>query len=139
MSRGTRRRGALHHALAPAVLLSASLLLPAAACSSSPPPRPRPANTFLQEAQYGIAIAQCAINHGLIPARYLESGNGASRWLHDGHVMPNAYFGDWWNENMAVITVAGKTLEEWRDDAFRQQRLPVPVCGTTAVPTPPAA
>lgn len=122
-------RRALGRAL---VTATASVLLAAAACSSGPSPAPTPAHTpFL----YGLAVTQCAIDHALIPAGYLHTGHGESYWLRNGRIVPNAYFGDWWNEEKARITIAGQTLEDWELGAEQQGRLPAQLCGT-ASPVP---
>ena len=115
--------------------VTAATALSAAACSSGPAPAPTPRPSH-SPYLYGLAIAQCAIDRGLIPARYLDSGHGRSYWLRNGRVTPNAYFSDWWNEEMARITVAGMTLEEWELGAEQRGRLPAQICGAGATPVP---
>jgi hypothetical protein len=107
-------------------------LLAAAACSSGPAPKPRPSQTPFP---YGLVITQCALDHGLIPAGYLHAGYGESYWLRNGRIVPNYRFADWWEEEMARITVDGQTLEDWELGAEQQGRLPAQLCGT-ASPVP---
>lgn len=131
----TRRFRARGAALAAAAAAGAAVSLTAAACSSGPGPSPTPQPTSSPRL-YGLAIAQCAIDRGLIPAKYLQAGNGESRWLRGGRITANGYFSDWWNEEMTQITIAGKTLEDWELGAEQQRRLPAQICGNSAAPGP---
>jgi hypothetical protein len=111
----------------------AAVMLLAAACSSGRAPKPQPRRTpFL----YGLATTQCAIDRGLVPARYLKTGYGESYWLRGGRITPNAYFSDWWNNEMARIVIAGQTLEDWETGTEMRGRLQVQICGNKATPVP---
>nr|WP_189181172.1 hypothetical protein [Microbispora rosea] len=59
-----------------------------------------------------MAVAQCLIDHGLVPR---EEVKGHS-WYKNGQVVPDATFTVWVSGHRDTV-YAGKTLQEWEDEA----------------------
>jgi hypothetical protein len=111
----TRRR----RALAASVLMATVLGM--AACSSSTKP-PASTDSGAVQADYrghvAVALVQCFISHHLIPPANLANKgttppSGSSTWLHDGKVVENERFGDWYSDVGAGVPVHGKIIGEW--------------------------
>jgi hypothetical protein len=120
-------------------VLAASLLMLAAACSSGPQKTPNPlATTRLGDINFlaETSVVECALHRGLIPASALGPGSRLSQWYSHGRVINNRPFVLWWLMNQGAFAIKGKNLAGWRDLTSQRGKLPVELCGSTAIPSP---
>jgi hypothetical protein len=118
---------------------AAACLLLAAACSSGAPEHPNPLVTTRLGYTNPLArasVVECALHRGLIPAAELGPSSRLSQWYRNGRVFSNTAFVNWWVMNQGGYFVKGKALDQWRDLTSQQGKLPVQLCGSTAIPSP---
>jgi hypothetical protein len=116
------------------------------ACSSSPKSSPSSYQVFSSRRQHLIPlIVQCFITKGLLTGSQLDDpglvpANRSSSWLHDGHLTRNVKFNDWYAAKGAGLTVHGKTVDTWVNDAaYNPAYWPAAICGprpASVTPTP---
>ena len=106
------------------------------ACSSGPPPVPSPTSSQAGQFRSSDApalLVECMLSQGTL-GRSDSIFSGPPGWLRDGNVVitaaTEAKFNSWFRANSG-ISVAGMTLSQWAQWAAANDKLPVPVCGTT--------
>ena len=117
--------------------LAASLLLLTAACSSGKPAQPGPdfGSPPLVSALTQASVVECAIHRGLIPPSVLNSQQNYFQWYRDRRVIINVAFGTWCSLEQDAV-VKGRILRQWAAITASQRKLPLQLCGSTAIPTP---
>ena len=121
-----------------AAVLAASLLVLAVACSSGPHKSPNPLVTTELGETNSLAqasVVECALHRGLIPASWLGPGSHLAQWYRNGRVIDNRLFVDWYLENSGTF-LKGKDLDWWSGLVEQRGKLPVALCGSTAIPSP---
>jgi hypothetical protein len=126
------------------VLGAAATAVACASCSSSGSPAssgpptsepPSPTQTRLTAQQAAPLIVQCFVDHHLIPASALATGNNehppfdSSAWLRHGKVIANGAFSAWFAESSAVV-VRGKSIGDWMTAIeISRKNWPTSICG----------
>lgn len=123
--------GTRWQALAAAMALAGTL--GCAGCTgTSPTPTPSPSPP-LTISQVGPPLVQCFIDNKLIPAKALDTNAplaSRSYWLHDGRVIVNEHFGDWYRFVGVAVVVKGKIIGEWVTGVINDPRTwPAKLCG----------
>jgi hypothetical protein len=142
-SPGTSARRAARGGIAAAL---AGLLLAIAACSSSPKPSSSSYQVYSSRRQHLIPlVVQCFISKGLLTGSRLDDpdlvpADRSSSWVHDGHLTRNVKFNDWYAAKGAGLTVRGKAVDTWMNDAaYNPAYWPAAICGprpASVTPTP---
>lgn len=121
--------------------LALGLALLTAACSGSKPDSAsaKSAPNFGTPTQASplaqAAVVECAIHRRLISASVLDSQHNYAQWYTGSRVTINGPFGRWWSLDQAAV-IKGQTLRQWAETTAGQKKLPVQLCGSTAIPTP---
>jgi hypothetical protein len=123
-------------------LLAATLLAALAGCASGGSSPRVPAASASQsfsheldrEIQLRPLLVACFAQHGLIPARDLDS-----RWYQNGHVTMNNYWVEWWHDFEGLPVKVNGTWMHLDDVARRAATSgfwPVKLCGTLPSASP---
>lgn len=129
-------------------MLVAALALTSAACSSPPSQAPGRASkdqvTLARRYQLIPLMVRCFVSKHLLTAKDLENDSAtppvpASAWLRDGRVIRNTAFGNWYADKGSAVTVHGKTIDQWVNDAaYDPATWPASICGPRPTVTPTA-